>query len=34
MELFNKKFVYFMWEDLLEGKEGFFADSNKDVKGE
>ena len=26
MELFDKKFVHFMWEDELEGKEGFFAD--------
>lgn len=25
--LFNKRFVYFMWDDELEGKEGFFADS-------
>lgn len=27
MELFDKKFVHFMWDDELEGKEGFFADS-------
>ena len=26
MELFDKKYVYFMWDDSLEGKEGFFAD--------
>ena len=26
MELFDKKFVYFMWDDKLEEKEGFFAD--------
>ena len=26
MELFDKKFVYFMWDDSLEGKEGFYAD--------
>lgn len=24
--LFDKRFVHFMWEDELEGKEGFFAD--------
>lgn len=24
--LFNKKFVHFLWEDELEGKKGFFAD--------
>lgn len=27
MELFDKKFVHFMWDDSLEGKKGFFADS-------
>lgn len=27
MELFDKKFVHFMWEDELEGKEGFVADN-------
>ena len=26
MELFDKKFVHFMWDDKLEEKEGFFAD--------
>ena len=26
MELFDKRFVRFMWDDELEGKEGFFAD--------
>ena len=26
-ELFDKKFVHFMWSEELEGKEGFFADS-------
>lgn len=25
-ELFDPKFVHFMWDDELEGKEGFFAD--------
>lgn len=27
MELFDKKFVHFMWDNELEGKEGFFADN-------
>ena len=27
MELFDKKYVHFMWEDELEGKEGFFANN-------
>ena len=27
MELFDKKFVYFMWDDSLKGKKGFLADS-------
>ena len=27
MELFDKKFVHFMWDYELEGKEGFFADN-------
>ena len=31
-ELFNKKYVYFMWEDELEGKEGFFGDGIEDLK--
>lgn len=26
MKLFNKDYVHFMWEDELEGKEGFFSD--------
>ena len=26
MELFDKRFVHFMWDDELEGKEGFFSD--------
>lgn len=26
MELFDKKYVYFMWDDKLEGKKGFVAD--------
>ena len=26
MELFDKKFVHFLWDDSLEDKEGFFAD--------
>ena len=25
-DLFDKRFVHFMWEDEFEGKEGFFAD--------
>ena len=25
MELFDKKFVHFMWDDELEGKEGFVS---------
>lgn len=31
-ELFDKKFVHFMWEDNLEGKEGFFSDSIDTLK--
>lgn len=27
MPLFDKKFVHFMWDDELEGKKGFFADT-------
>lgn len=27
MNLFNKKFVYFMWDDVLEGKECFVANN-------
>ena len=26
MNLFNKKFVHFMWDDAFEGKKGFVAD--------
>ena len=32
MELFDKKYVHFMWEDELEGKRGFFADSIETLK--
>ena len=32
MNLYDKKFVHFEWEDKLEGKEGFFADSAEDLK--
>lgn len=36
MELYNKEFVYFEWDDKLEGKEGFLSDSigylKEDVK--
>ena len=32
MELYNKKFVYFDWDDNLEGKEGFFADNIESLK--
>ena len=31
MELFDKKYVHFMWEDELEGKEGFFDDYINDL---
>lgn len=31
-ELFDKKFVHFMWEDELEGKAGFFADNIDNLK--
>ena len=27
MELFDKKYVHFMWDNELEGKEGFFSDN-------
>ena len=30
-ELFDKRFVHFMWDDSLEGKEGFFADNVTDL---
>ena len=33
MELFDKRFVHFMWEDELEGKEGFFADDIATLEG-
>lgn len=32
MELYDKKYVYFDWDDELEGKKGFFADSINDLK--
>jgi hypothetical protein len=32
MELYNKEFVYFDWDDKLEGKKGFFADNINDLK--
>ncbi len=32
MELYNKEFVYFDWDDKLEGKKGFFADSIIELK--
>lgn len=31
MELFNKKFVYFVWDNTLIGKKGFFADDIDDL---
>ena len=31
MELFDKRFVHFMWDDYLKGKVGFFADSIDDL---
>lgn len=31
-ELFDKKFVHFMWEDELKDKKGFFADSIEALK--
>lgn len=30
-KLFDKKFVHFLWDDSLEGKEGFFADNIGDL---
>lgn len=33
MELFDKKFVHFMWDDELEGKKGFFADDIATLEG-
>lgn len=32
MELYNKKFVYFEWDDGLKGKKGFFGDSINHIK--
>ncbi len=32
MDLFDKKFVYFMWDDELEAREGFFADYIGDLE--
>ena len=32
MELYNKEFVYFDWDDKLEGKKGFFSDNISDLK--
>lgn len=32
MELYDKKYVYFDWDDELEGKKGFFSDSINDLK--
>ena len=32
MELYDKKYVYFDWDDKLEGKKGFFSDNIKDLK--
>lgn len=32
MELFDKKFVYFMWDDKLEGQKGFVANYINDLK--
>ena len=32
MELYNKEFVYFDWDDKLEGKRGFFGDSINHLK--
>ena len=31
MELFDKKYVYFMWDDKLEGKEAFIAQYIEDL---
>lgn len=33
MELFDKRFVHFMWDNELEGKEGFFADDIATLEG-
>lgn len=32
MELFDKRFVHFMWDDSLKGKVGFFADSIDELR--
>ena len=32
MELYDKKYVYFDWDDNLEGKKGFFGDSINHIK--
>ena len=32
MELYNKEFVFFDWDNNLEGKKGFFADNIDDLK--
>ena len=32
MELFDKKFVHFMWDDELDGKEGFVAETIAGLK--
>ena len=32
MDLFDKKYVYCMWDDALEGKKGFVADSINDLQ--
>jgi hypothetical protein len=32
MELYNEEFVYYDWDDKLEGKKGFFGDSINHIK--
>lgn len=32
MELYDKKYVYFEWDDKLEGKKGFCGTSIEDLK--
>ena len=32
MELYNREFVYFDWDDELEGKKGFFSNNINDLK--
>ena len=34
MELYNKEFVYFDWDDKLEGKKGFVAQNIESLKGQ